>query len=359
MASSWLCRDDMDRARLLDMEQRLRPVRAVAIGVLALALLAAAPWIGLWTLVPLVFAAGLFEFAHRRLDRAERPEFLMFAAWAGSEVTIAAAVAIAGGPHVATLSWLAIPVVTLSSRFSISGVYAGVGIALALLYAVAFIGDAQEVIDDPVLVFAPTSLIIAIAVLSTALMRSDVENRGAAVVDPLTGMLNRKALSDRAAEVAEQSEVTGQPVGLIIADVDHFKKVNDSHGHQAGDIVLKEAAYVMRKQLRAFDLVYRIGGEEFVVLLPGAGLEEGVEIAEVLRSTIEETRFTGGHEVRMSFGVAASRSGTRFEHQTVFNAADRALYEAKKAGRNRVRSAAPVAGNGASVNAEEPAFARS
>lgn len=322
------------------MERRLRPVRTVAMGGLALALLASAPWIGAWTLVPLLFAAGLFELADRGLETAERPEYRMFAAWTGAELTIAAAVALAGGPAVATLSWLAIPVVTLSARFSLRGVCVGVAIALGLLYAVAFGTDAGGVLEDPVLVIAPTALIVAIAILSTALMRSDVHHRGAAVVDPLTGMLNRKALADRAAEIAAQSEVTGEPVGLVVGDLDHFKRVNDSYGHRAGDVVLKEASYVMRKRLRAFDLAYRIGGEEFLVLLPGAGLDECGEIAEMLRAAIEANEFSGGHAVTMSFGVAASPGGAPFEHGSVFEAADRALYEAKEAGRNRVHAAA-------------------
>jgi diguanylate cyclase (GGDEF)-like protein len=321
------------------MEHRIRPVRAMAMGVLGLALVAAIPWVGAWTLVPLVFAAALFEYASRKIEDAERPEYWMFTAWAISEITIAACVLIAGGPHMAALCWLAIPVITLSSRFSIAGVYAGVAIALVLLFAIAFIGGADKVIDDPPLLLAPTSLIIATAILSTALMRSDVAHRGAAVVDPLTGMLNRKALDDRSEEVAQQSEVTGQPVCLVVCDLDRFKAVNDSYGHQTGDAVLKQTAYVMRKQLRAFDLVYRIGGEEFVVMLPGATLEEGVQMAETLRHAIEQTDFSDGLRVTMSFGVASSQSGTRFDREPVFHSADRALYEAKKAGRNRVRAA--------------------
>src|SRR6185369_11918265 len=122
MSASWLCRDDMDRERLLDMEERIKPVRRVAMGILAVSLLAAGPWIGWWTLLPLAAAAGFFAIADARLERSERPEYNMFAAWVGSEVMIAAAVALTGGPTTATLSWLAIPIVTLSARFSLRGV---------------------------------------------------------------------------------------------------------------------------------------------------------------------------------------------------------------------------------------------
>src|SRR5215204_1961171 len=112
MSSNWLCRDDMDRERLLDMEERIKPVRRIAMGILALALVAGAPWIGWWTLAPLAVAAGFFLLADAQLARSEHPEYLMFGAWVGSEVMIAMAVSLTGGPEVATLSWIAIPVVT-------------------------------------------------------------------------------------------------------------------------------------------------------------------------------------------------------------------------------------------------------
>jgi diguanylate cyclase (GGDEF)-like protein len=342
MAGTWLCRDDMDRERLLDMERRIKPVRALAMGILALALLAAGPWLGWWTIVPLLFAAVLFGIADKRLPHSERPEYVMFAAWAGAEVTIAVAVALTGGPNIATLSWLAIPVVTLSARFSVRGVQLGVAIALGLLMAVAFGADAQSVIDNPTLITAPAALILAVAVLSTALMRSDVEHREEAVIDPLTGMLNRKALANRAAELAQQSEITDEPVGLILADVDHFKQVNDSYGHGAGDAVLKDIAYLLRKQLRAFDLAYRIGGEEFLIMLPGANVDDCVELAETLREAIASESLGDGVSLTMSFGVSGSAQGTGFDYDRVFAAADQALYEAKALGRNRICRQSPA-----------------
>src|SRR3954449_12555262 len=312
MSGNWLCRDDFDRERLLDMEERIKPVRRLAMAILAIALIAGGPWIGWWTLIPLVGAAGFFLAADARLQRSERPEFLMFGAWVGSEAMIAIAVALTGGPAVATLSWLAIPVVTLSARFSLRGVIIGVAIAIALLLAVAFGSDAAAVLDNPPLVMAPLALILAIAVLSTALMQSDVEHRGEAVIDSLTGMLNRKALMNRVSELTQQSEVTGQPVGMILGDLDHFKEINDSKGHAAGDAVLTDVAYVLRKQLRAFDLAYRIGGEEFLVLLPGANLEQTATMAERLRGGVQADTVGGGLRVTMSFGVSASASDAAF-----------------------------------------------
>jgi diguanylate cyclase (GGDEF)-like protein len=323
------------------MEQRIKPVRAMAMGMLAIALLVSGPWIGWWTLAPLILAALIFGAADTRLDDSERPEYLMFAAWAGAEVTIAVAVALTGGSHVATLSWLAIPVVTLSARFSLRGVIAGVGLALGLVIAVALITDAQAVIDNPPNVIAPMALVLTVAVLSTALMRSDLQHRSESVIDPLTGMLNRKALQNRAQELGQQSRITGEPVGVIVGDLDHFKEVNDSLGHACGDGVLKDIAYLMRKRLRAFDLAYRIGGEEFLILLPGAGATQAARLAEELRVAVASQSFEGGVRMTMSFGVSASSQGESFDYDASFAAADGALYEAKRLGRDRVCEALP------------------
>jgi diguanylate cyclase (GGDEF)-like protein len=174
-----------------------------------------------------------------------------------------------------------------------------------------------------------------VALFQTVFMESDVETRAEAVIDPLTGMLNRKALASRARELEEQSAMTGEPVGLILGDLDHFKSINDTHGHTAGDAVLKESAYVLRKGLRAFDLTYRIGGEEFLVLLPGADLKRSAELAEQLRLAIAAAQ-PGGQPVTMSFGVSACSPDETFDYEGLFTQADAALYEAKRAGRNRV-----------------------
>ncbi len=146
-------------------------------------------------------------------------------------------------------------------------------------------------IDDPLIVTAPSAVILTIAALSVALMRSDLHHRGAAVIDPLTGMLNRKALSTRVEELAQQARISGQPIGLIMGDLDHFKAVNDSRGHASGDAVLKDIAYALRKHLRAFDLAYRIGGEEFLIVLPGAHAHHCAGVAEELRLRIEDSTF--------------------------------------------------------------------
>jgi diguanylate cyclase (GGDEF)-like protein len=214
-------------------------------------------------------------------------------------------------------------------------------IACALAVAVAFGVDAAAVLNSPEILTAQVVLIICVAVLSTPLMRSDIQHRSDAVLDPLTGMLNRNALKVRVQELTQQSAVTGEPIGLIIGDLDHFKQINDTHGHSVGDAVLKEVAYLMRKQLRAFDLAYRLGGEEFLILLPGSDLPHAEDLAERLRARVGVENVAGGIGVTMSFGVSASGPDEPFDYTTVFARADAALYRAKSDGRDRVRLAEP------------------
>jgi diguanylate cyclase (GGDEF)-like protein len=332
---SWLFPDGVDRERMLDMDRQLRPVRRAVFGVLAIALIACGPWLGWWTLVPLAMAAILFRVADTRIDRLERPEYALLAGWMASQAIIAVSVALTGGPTVPTMAWFAIPLMTLGARFSEQGIAVGIGFSLVLMLAVAFGVDAGAVIANPTYVIVPAGMMIAVALFQTVLMRSEIKYRAEAVIDPLTGLLNRKALSQRVEELAQQSRITAQPIGLIVADIDHFKRVNDTHGHAAGDAVLRDVAHELRKALRAFDLLYRTGGEEFLVLLPGAGVNAAIELAEAMRAGVEVAPL-GGHRVTMSFGAGASAPGEVFDYEAVFAAADAALYEAKRGGRNRV-----------------------
>jgi diguanylate cyclase (GGDEF)-like protein len=154
-------------------------------------------------------------------------------------------------------------------------------------------------------------------------------------IDPLTGVLNRRGLA--AVERAEEAQET---LGSVIcADLDHFKDVNDRHGHAVGDRVLVMVADALASSVRRGDSVARTGGEEFVVVLPGAPLAAALRIAESARATIAATVIDGpGGPVRItsSFGVAEQRAGE--SHEAAVGRADAALYAAKRAGRNRVKA---------------------
>ncbi len=281
-------------------------------------------------------AGLLFGMAQRLTVGMRRPEYVMFAVWAASELIIAVSISVTGGSKVAMMSWLAIPVVTLVSRFSNRGVALGVLWALVLLLAISVGIEGHAVSRDPTDVIAPAALIIAVTLLSMALMHSDIEYRSRAAIDDLTGMLNRSALASRVSELTQQSRLTSESVGLIIADIDHFKQVNDEYGHRRGDAVLRELAFAMRRELRAYDLAYRIGGEEFLVLVPGADLTRAQAIAEQLRAVVDSQLLAGGIDVTISCGVSASHHGWAFDYPTLFSGADAALYRAKWSGRNRV-----------------------
>jgi diguanylate cyclase (GGDEF)-like protein len=178
------------------------------------------------------------------------------------------------------------------------------------------------------------ALQIGVAAACSALVIGEIKHRDAAVLDPLTGLLNRTALESRIVELEEQARLNGASVCFVACDIDSFKLVNDKYGHDRGDAVLRAVAYEMRKGLRSFELAYRLGGEEFLIVLPDVELNGGLQVAERMRSALETAR-PGGLELTMSFGVSAG-AGENAAFKPLFRAADAALYEAKRAGRNRV-----------------------
>ena len=168
-----------------------------------------------------------------------------------------------------------------------------------------------------------------------------MQSRGDAVIDPLTGLANRLALATRFEQAAAQAAILDTWVSVVMCDLDHFKAINDTHGHEAGDHVLCAAAYEMRHELRSFDSIYRIGGEEFLVLLPGVAPSDALVLANRLRVAVS-ARVTRGLNVTMSAGVA-SAYGPAVKAATLTRDADAALYEAKRTGRDRVCVAGAVA----------------
>jgi diguanylate cyclase (GGDEF)-like protein len=159
-----------------------------------------------------------------------------------------------------------------------------------------------------------------------------------ATQDTLTGAMNRGAIFELLKRELAQSARTGAPIGVIMADLDHFKQINDTHGHPAGDAVLREAATRLKAVLRGYDALGRYGGEEFMLVLPSCNAEHAAEVAERARRAVADTPvITAGTIVPISasFGVAAA-VGSTLDLDEVIRAADAALYRAKRAGRNRV-----------------------
>jgi diguanylate cyclase (GGDEF)-like protein len=165
-----------------------------------------------------------------------------------------------------------------------------------------------------------------------------------ALVDELTGIANRRQCEDTLPAEIARAERFGTPLTLVIADLDDFKGINDRHGHAVGDDVLREFASVLQATVRETDLAGRWGGEEFLLLLPGADAVGGAQLADRIRSAFAERSFLGrdGEVARVtcSFGVAQLQPAD--DGRELFAAADRALYRAKRKGKNRVELDAPI-----------------
>jgi diguanylate cyclase (GGDEF)-like protein len=332
--ATWLA-DEQGRARLLDMSPRVRALRNLTFVLQSAVLLGSAHWLGWWTPVPMFVVAIVFAVCEHRMPHAARPEIPYAIAWVGTLVAISGGALLTNGPEAPCIIWFALAVSSLPGRFTTRGIVAGVALALVLL-AVVTVGYApSEVWHHPSMVLFPAMLVVGVALFGWAHMHSEVAQRAEAVMDPLTQMLNRKALISRAAELAQQTALTRRPVGVVLGDLDHFKQVNDGAGHQVGDAVLRDVAFRWRLSLRAYEMAYRLGGEEFLVLLPGASLAEAEEVAERLRASVGAAPVSG-QAVTMSFGVAASVEGEPFDFDTLYARADRALYRAKAGGRDRV-----------------------
>ena len=161
-----------------------------------------------------------------------------------------------------------------------------------------------------------------------------------AITDGLTGLHNRNYLDAHLENMVRSSLASYKPLSLMIMDMDHFKLVNDDYGHDCGDQVLQQLAKLISAEVRTSDLAARFGGEEFVILMPGAKLQDAIEAAERTRAGIERTPFTITHEVGQinktaSIGVSTLNpmGDTGAE---LLKRADTALYQAKEQGRNKV-----------------------
>ncbi|MCK5931445.1 MAG: diguanylate cyclase [Fulvimarina manganoxydans] len=231
-----------------------------------------------------------------------------------------------------------------------------VSLALMLAANIMFfgaLGSSVSVSGAPVL--SSTLLTCLVAVLSLGWMmrredrlrRREGELRIDALTDPLTGLGNRRAfealLKVELAAIARQ----GVPLSMLLLDVDHFKRINDTHGHETGDRVLKRLAFVLRQNVRDADYVFRLGGEEFCVLLPGASRAAAVKVAERIRRVTGSANLGSADRllsVTFSIGVSTARTSA-IPHIRLYASADSALYQAKTDGRDRVCQADDPSGD--------------
>jgi diguanylate cyclase (GGDEF)-like protein len=184
--------------------------------------------------------------------------------------------------------------------------------------------------------FAQASMHTALALRNAELL-GEVERL--ATRDSLTGLANRRLFDESLNREAARSQRLGAPLSLLVFDIDHFKQVNDSYGHQTGDRVLREVAAALVTNTKGFDVAARYGGDEFVVLLPGCKLDDAQRVAQRVQREI--ARQVGDAPVTVSAGVATMPDNAH-DSERLIAAADAALYEAKRTGRDRVTASTRV-----------------
>jgi diguanylate cyclase (GGDEF)-like protein len=214
--------------------------------------------------------------------------------------------------------------------------------AVPLIYQQRFMGTLLVRSDDSNRIWQENEVLLLRTVADQVTIavnhaRLFAQTQQLALTDGLTGCFNRRSFELQLEKDLQLATRMRQPLSLIMLDVDHFKRVNDTHGHDAGDVALRMIAEGVREELRGVDTAARYGGEEFAIILPQAGVDGALVVADRLRARIENTEIPGVGHITASFGVAtfplhaSSRDG-------LVTTADRALYEAKNTGRNRVCS---------------------
>jgi two-component system cell cycle response regulator len=176
-------------------------------------------------------------------------------------------------------------------------------------------------------------------------LRENVQNAiELAGVDALTGLHNRRYFETHFADLLKRTAEKGRPLSLLTLDIDHFKSVNDTWGHDAGDAVLSGFAARVKRVVRTMDLVCRLGGEEFVVVMPDTPGEVAMKVAERLRASVESEVFpldsAGSRSIHVTVSIGLAERGRTTNPDDLFKAADEALYASKRSGRNRVTAAA-------------------
>jgi two-component system, cell cycle response regulator len=180
---------------------------------------------------------------------------------------------------------------------------------------------------------------IRLVELQTQLLKAREELRDQATRDSLTRLWNRSAILGELGRELARATRESRPLGVVIVDLDHFKLINDTHGHLAGDAVLREAARRMQNSIRQYDSIGRYGGEEFLILFPGCSEADSFAQADRLRKQLAQAEMSVNNtsiRVTASFGVTSAMPGEVWTEEALIRAADEALYVAKKSGRNRV-----------------------
>lgn len=299
-----------------------------------------------------LFLAAICQFQQRHLSRLLFwcPPVVVAVAFSFLMANISARIIVGGLVFITQI--LLVFCALLSRHYRVSGrgkylLASGLGIMISVLamriLSAIFVPDQLTSIlrETPIQVLTFLAAFITLILTSNGFVlmikeRADERIRLMAMKDRLTGIWNRIRLEEAAQLEIARLERYGHPVSLIMVDLDHFKEINDQFGHTMGDVVLKEFCAVVQGCIRTTDLLGRWGGEEFLILLPNSGFANAAPLAERIRAAVEQHEFAGRHRITASLGFAVCQSTDTWD--SWLDRADKALYRAKNAGRNRVEN---------------------
>ena len=333
---------EVDRRRIV--ERAGRPPRAVWVNAVLVGsvLLATAIFRDAWALLPLAAMAGALTLGPLIVRHTGDPQRVEIVFSLLLTIAMATAAGLTGGTSSPIVFLLPIGIVMNALRAGPTSIVLCSVVTAVVFVAVSLLENASAILAEPLPMLAVLAMQATVTIGSLALAAAELGHRRASTVDPLTGLLNRQGLLERFDEIRHQALASSAPVTLVLFDLDHFKAVNDAHGHEVGDQLLREVADEVRARLRKFELTYRIGGEEFLVLLPDTTEWDGQDVAEQLRLGVISVGLRLAVNITASFGVS-SGSGAEVEFTELFRRADAALYRAKREGRDRVAAGGPLA----------------
>lgn len=330
-----LIHDEVEREQLVDLMQRQFHGTRIADLILVLPMVLfheRLGWLPIALALPTLFA---FRYIQLHAVRYPVPEHWVAPAWLVMQAMIGVILLSANGDVLWALSVFSTMLVASSAAFPWRAVRWGALYSAVVVTLTALLAHGDDVLTHyPQSIATSLGLLLACTIVGREIGGRILAMRRAASIDPLTGLPNRGAFERRAATAIHAAATGGLHAALILGDIDHFKLVNDRFGHHRGDNVLVAVASRIQSRLRHEGSLFRIGGEEFCVVLTGLAPDECAGVAERLRGAIADGP-VAGVELTMSFGVATG-TGVGGELAVLAGAADRALYRAKNAGRNRV-----------------------
>jgi diguanylate cyclase (GGDEF)-like protein len=333
--STWLCQSDFDRQRLVEATMTSRTLRRSLMFGLQILSLCFVPLIGWPPFVAILIGTVIVEVSELGLRTAKRPEYRIFAGWVGMLLNVAVLVVAYGKTSVALVPIFTAMLMPLIGVYPIRVLALGATVVMAVELTVGFllIGPITKQVTLTTMASVAVTAVIALGVVT--LVRSDEAYRQKSVIDPLTGLLNRRSLESRVAELVAKADFRSLSMAVLVFDLDHFKAINDTYGHDVGDQVLRRSSDAMQVNLRSSDAIFRIGGEEFLAVLLDVDDGMAFQLADGVRKGVEQSG--DAPAVTVSAGLATHAGPGQLAFDDLFRLADAALLAAKGSGRNQVK----------------------